>query len=71
MRRTEFDRLVRGEFGSSFAAWIEGTHVISSLGDTAGHLIEQGYDLRQVWEGLCEDFDVPESRQLGEDVEGF
>lgn len=67
MRRTEFDRLVVGEFGDSFGSWIAGTHVLSGLGTTPSRLIEQGHDLREVWWGLCEDFDVPEERRLGAD----
>lgn len=68
MRRTEFDRLVAGEFGSSFSAWIGDTHVLSGLGDTAENLIERGYDPRRVWLALCDDFDVPVDRRLGEDL---
>ena len=68
MRRTEFDRLTEGEFGDSFRAFIADTHVLSSLGDTPAALIEQGYDPRDVWIALCEDFDVPEERRLGEDI---
>ncbi|AHI03265.1 DUF3046 domain-containing protein [Corynebacterium falsenii] len=68
MRRTEFDRLVDGEFGSSFSAWIGDTHVLSELGDTAENLIERGVDPRDVWLALCDDFDVPAERRLGEDI---
>lgn len=68
MRRTEFDRLVHGEFGDSFGSWIAGSHVLASLGATPAELIEQGHDLREVWLSLCDDFDVPAGRRLGEDV---
>lgn len=68
MRRTEFDRLVHGEFGDSFGSWIAGSHVLSDLGSTPAELIEQGYDLRAVWSSLCDDFDVPDERRLGEDI---
>ncbi|RAV32470.1 DUF3046 domain-containing protein [Corynebacterium heidelbergense] len=68
MRQTEFDRLTRGEFGDSFAAWIADSHVLSSMGMTAAEAIDRGLDLREVWWALCEDFDVPEERQLGEDL---
>lgn len=71
MRRTEFDRLVRGEFGDGFQSWIQHAHVLTRFGETSEQLIEQGADLRNVWEALCDDFDVPQSRRLGEDVEGF
>ena len=68
MRRTEFDRLVEGEFGDSFGAWIGSSHVLSRLGGTAEGLIEQGADLREVWLALCDDFEVPQDRRLGEDI---
>ncbi|HIW92167.1 MAG TPA: DUF3046 domain-containing protein [Candidatus Corynebacterium avicola] len=68
MRRTEFDRLVSGEFGDSFGTWIAGSHVLESLGQTPADLIEQGHDLREIWLGLCNDFDVPPERHLGEDL---
>lgn len=68
MRRTEFDRLVAGEFGDSFGGWIASTHVLTNLGDTPSGLIERGEDLRQIWLALCDDFDVPSSRRLGEDI---
>ncbi len=68
MRRTEFDRLVEGEFGVSFAGWIAGTHVLERYGKTALACIEDGVDLRDVWLSLCDDFEVPESRRLGEDL---
>ena len=71
MRRTEFDRLVSGEFGASYGSWIVQTHVLSRRGVTSEQAIEDGVEVRQVWWELCEDFDVPEDRVLGEDVEGF
>ncbi|MCI1256030.1 MAG: DUF3046 domain-containing protein [Corynebacterium provencense] len=67
MRRTEFDRLVTGEFGDSFGSWIARSHVLTGLGDTPARLMEHGHDLREVWWALCEDFDVPEERRLGDD----
>ncbi|MDN6439974.1 DUF3046 domain-containing protein [Corynebacterium nuruki] len=67
MRRTEFDRLVTGEFGDAFGSWIAGSHVLSAFGATAGDLVERGADLREVWWALCDDFDVPEDRRLGAD----
>ncbi|WP_041631427.1 DUF3046 domain-containing protein [Corynebacterium terpenotabidum] len=67
MRRTEFDRLVVGEFGDSFGSWIAGSHVLTGLGATASELIAGGADLREVWWALCEDFEVPEGRRLGSD----
>lgn len=68
MRRAEFDRLMHGEFGDAKASWILDSHIVGQSGSSAFDLIEQGVDLRDVWEALCEDFDVPEERRLGEDL---
>lgn len=67
MRRTEFDRLVTGEFGDAFGSWIAGSHVLSGYGATPEELMAEGADLRQVWWALCDDFEVPEERRLGAD----
>ena len=68
MRRAEFDRLVRGEFGDSFGSWIADMHVLEKYGQSPTQLIEQGVDLRDLWLALCRDFDVPPARRLGEDL---
>ncbi|WIM66798.1 DUF3046 domain-containing protein [Corynebacterium breve] len=70
MRLTEFRQLIEDEFGSQKGEWIVHSHVVSGLGATSEQLIERGVDPRQVWEGLCEDFDVPEERRLGVDRPG-
>lgn len=71
MRLTEFHRLITDEFGEQEGKWIAHSHVLAGLGGTAEELIERGVDPRKVWEGLCEDFDVPEGRRLGVDRPGF
>ena len=68
MRRTEFDRLVEGEFGRSYGTWILSSHVLSRVGVTAEEAIEAGEDVRTVWWELCREFDVPQERMLGEDL---
>jgi hypothetical protein len=67
MRRTEFDRLVTGEFGETFGSWISGSHVLTGYGATTDELVERGTDLREIWWALCDDFEVPENRRLGAD----
>lgn len=71
MRLTEFQRLITDEFGEQEGKWIAHSHVLAGLGGTADELVERGVDPRKVWEGLCEDFDVPEERRLGVDRPGF
>lgn len=67
MRRTEFDRLIAGEFGKSYGSWIVESHVLSRLGKTAAEAIEDGVDPRTAWWELCRDFEIPEERMLGAD----
>ncbi|APT92364.1 hypothetical protein CPHO_05040 [Corynebacterium phocae] len=69
MRLTEYQRLIRDEFGTQKAGWVSHSHVVSRLGDTPDNLIERGVDPGKVWEGLCDDFEVPQVRRLGNDVQ--
>lgn len=71
MRLTEFEQLVRDEFGPERAQWIIGSQVLPQSGQTAAEAIESGVDPRLVWQGLCDAFDVPEERRLGVDRPGF
>lgn len=71
MRLTEFTRLITDEFGDSEGRWISHSHVLTALGATPDELIERGFDPRQVWLRLCDDFDIPEERRLGRDDPGF
>lgn len=67
MRLTEFQQLVTDEFGDSEGKWIMHSHVLAEFDATPERLIETGEDLAEVWQGLCDDFDVPEERRLGRD----
>ena len=65
MRLTEYTQLIMDGFGAEMAAWISHSHVLAEFGDTADALIERGVDPGKVWDGLCDDFSVPEERRLG------
>lgn len=43
------------------------SHVLAEFDATPERLIETGEDLAKVWQGLCDDFDVPDERRLGRD----
>ncbi|WP_273367344.1 DUF3046 domain-containing protein [Corynebacterium massiliense] len=70
MRLAEYRQLVADEFGDRQGSWISHSHVLADLGGTPDELIERGVDPRQIWWGLCEDFDVPPERCLGVDYPG-
>ncbi|MGN6219991.1 MAG: DUF3046 domain-containing protein [Microbacterium sp.] len=65
MRRSEFQRAVRDEFGGR-ASTVVTDLVLSSVGGrTASEAIDAGVDPRQVWLALCEELDVPADRRYG------
>lgn len=70
MRLTEFTQLMNDEFGEAKANWLSHSHVLADLGGTPDDLIARGVNPAQVWNGLCDDFDVPEERRLGVDRPG-
>lgn len=65
MRLNHFYELVHHEFGESRGDYIVDHHEISGLGDTAAHLLDTETDVKAIWEGLCDDFEVSESRRFG------
>ncbi len=64
MRITVFRRMMDDEFGEVRAATISADHMFASLGGTTvDGAIEQGIDPKVIWQAVCEEFDVPESRR--------
>ncbi|WP_150463050.1 DUF3046 domain-containing protein [Nesterenkonia ebinurensis] len=68
MRESRFWALMEGEFGERYAYVLADQLVISSLQLTAKQALAAGVPARHVWEAICEQQDVPESRRLGKDV---
>ncbi|MBD8021995.1 DUF3046 domain-containing protein [Microbacterium gallinarum] len=65
MRRSEFERAVRDEFGSRGSALIADL-VLSRVGSrTAAEALAAGVPPREVWLALCEETDVPADRRYG------
>ncbi|NUS45065.1 MAG: DUF3046 domain-containing protein [Mycobacteriaceae bacterium] len=63
MRLTEFQELVRGEFGSARGDALLTDHVLSGLGGRTGaRAIQDGVDPKDIWRTLCLEFDIPRSR---------
>ncbi|MDO5098048.1 MAG: DUF3046 domain-containing protein [Corynebacterium sp.] len=67
MRLTQFQKLITDEFGDQYGAWIVHSHVVSGTGKTPNVLIEEGMDPAEVWEKMCDDFQIPAERRLGND----
>lgn len=70
MRLSEFRQLIEDEFGDVKGEWVAHSHVLGSFGMTADEAVESGADLRDVWNQLCNDYDIPEARRLGVDSPG-
>jgi hypothetical protein len=65
MRRSEFDRAVRDEFGAQGSALVADL-ILSKIGDrTAVQALDAGIPAREVWLALCEETDVPLERRHG------
>ncbi|WP_159499966.1 DUF3046 domain-containing protein [Microbacterium sp. 18062] len=65
MRRSEFDRAVRDEFGARGPSLVSDL-VLSAVGDrTATEALAAGEPPRAVWLALCAETDVPLARRHG------
>jgi len=65
MRRSEFDRAVRDEFGAQGSALVADL-VHSKFGDrTAAQALDAGIPAREVWIALCDEMGVPLERRHG------
>ena len=65
MRRSEFDRAVRDEFGGRAGSLVADL-VLSGVGSrTATQALAAGVPPREVWLALCEEADVPADRRYG------
>lgn len=65
MRRSEFDRAVRDEFGGRAGAVVTDLVLSQAGGRTAAEALAAGAAPRDVWLALCEELDVPAERRYG------
>ena len=64
MRITVFRKLMDDEFGELRAAAISADHVFSALGGrTVDKAIDIGIEPKQIWQAVCEEFDIPDARR--------
>lgn len=60
---------MRGEFGDAYGSMIASSHSLAALDErTAEQALADGVPARRVWEAVCDAFDVPPERRLGEDL---
>lgn len=68
MRLSRFWLLMEDEFGADYAHVLADTLVLTAHQLTVNQALAAGVGVRQVWEAVCEQQDVPESRRLGRDI---
>lgn len=56
------------EFGKAYAHVLADQLVITKYQLTTKEALAAGIDIREVWEAVCAQQDVPESRWLGKDT---
>jgi L-rhamnose isomerase len=60
MRLSEFWALMEQEFGSGYAGVVARTQSLGSIGGRTVHeAMDEGLPVRQIWEALVKDMDVP------------
>lgn len=69
MRHRAFRKAVAEEFGEAHAGVLLRDYWIAELGTTPDEALGQGYSPRAVWEALCNEFDVPDERRYGRDLD--
>lgn len=65
MRRSEFDRAVRDEFGARAGSLVSDLVLSAIGGRTAAEALAAGVEPREVWSALCAATDVPPERRYG------
>ena len=65
MRRSEFDRAVRDEFGPQGLYLVSDLHLSALADRTSAQALDDGEPARDVWLALCAEMDVPMARRHG------
>ncbi len=66
VRMTEFRLLMETHFGPQRAPSIAQDHVFGALsGLTANQALRSGFDARDVWFAVCDDFEIPDNLRWG------
>lgn len=65
MRLSEFQRACAEEFGEDYARVVIRDHWLTALGATAQTALDDGVSVREIWQALCDEFQVPLSRRHG------
>ncbi|MBK1786159.1 DUF3046 domain-containing protein [Prauserella cavernicola] len=64
MRITVFRRLMADEFGTARSETLAKDHVLSGLGGrTVDQALEAGLPVKEIWQQVCNEFEVPAERR--------
>lgn len=69
MRHRAFRKAVAEEFGEAHSGVLLRDYWLAGLGMTSEEALGSGVEPRRVWEALCLEFDVAESRRYGRDLD--
>lgn len=69
MRHRAFRKAVAEEFGEAHSGVLLRDYWLAALGATPEDALGRGVEPRVVWEALCQEFDVEESRRYGRDLD--
>ncbi len=69
MRHRAFRKAVAEEFGDAHSGVLLRDYWIAALGSTPEEALNHGVTPRVVWEALCVEFQVPEARRYGRDLD--
>ncbi len=68
VRLSLFWTLMNDEFGPSYASSVARDHAVLELGGrTVDEALAAGIPARDVWDAICVEMEVPESRRFGTD----
>lgn len=65
MRHRAFRQAVAEEFGQAHSGVLLRDYWLAALGSTPEEALARGVAPREVWQALCVEFDVPESKRHG------
>jgi hypothetical protein len=59
VRLTDFWRRMDARFGSTYARSVAADYRLPLLGSTIDEAIARGVQIKEVWQAVCAEFDVP------------
>lgn len=68
MKRSEFLRAADEHFGAR-ASWILADLILPGIGQSANDALAAGVSVREIWNALCDETDLPDSARYGQGLQ--